>query len=266
MKSYLFLFSLIFTIISCQSEAEKQQANADAMIAEAMGNAKQLEADALAKAAAQTKQVEADIKEKRIADEEAKQTAEIAAKEAATERKLVLKNHVNKSMNAYNGFYVETRNYNGALIFVDGKLTFFDASRFKTVYKNEEYNVSGVTADNYFDITAKYSKGRKGKVEISPTVLHDVVPTLNGGKCSQLQRNGITFKRMDSFGDFMATQKRYPLASFLSEFKAKYKRTDEEISEGMKNPNFYKSSFFVNAPFYGDHMPLIDALESIIEM
>jgi len=46
----------------------------------------------------------------------------------------------------------------------------------------------------------------------------------------------------------------------------KYNRTDAEIEKAMVNPNFYKCDFFTKAPFYGDQMPLIDALESIIQL
>lgn len=266
MKNSLILLFAIFMFSSCQSEVEKIQAKSDTVVAEALADAKKIEEEALAQAAATTAQVEADIAKKQKEKEQARIQAIIEKKAAAVKAKAALQHAPNKALSQYNGFYADNRNYHGALIFVDGKLVFFDCSRFKTVYKNEEYNVRGITANNEMEIKAKYYKDRKGNVQIKATVLHEITPTLVNGQCTQLVRRGWTYPRIPTFLAFMKTRRNYSMNSFIKDFKAKYNRSDAEIEKALKHPNYYKADFFQKAPFYGNPMPLVDALESIIQL
>lgn len=266
MKYSLILLFSIFLFANCQSKEEKAQIKADAMIAEALANAKKLEEEALAKAAATTAQVEAKFGKKQAEKEQARLQA-IAEKKVATQKaKAALRHTPNKALSQNNGFYVDNRNHHGVLIFLDGKLLFFDCSRFKTVYKNEEYNVGGITENNEMDIQAQYYKDRKGEVKIKATVLREITPTIVNGQCTQLVRRGWTYPRIPTFRAFMKTRRNYSMASFIADFKAKYNRTEVEIEKALDNSNFYKADFFQKAPFYGDHVPLVDALESIIQI
>lgn len=266
MKSFLIILTISMMMSSCQSDAEKAQAQANAMVSEALANAKKLEAAALAKAAAITADVEAEVARKQAAAVAEKASIAAAEKEQIRLAKVALEHRPNKALSKYNGFYVENRNHHGALIFIDGKLMHFNCSRFKTVQKNEAYNVSGITPENFIDIKAQYYKDRKGNVAPKATILHDIIPTLSNGVCTKMERRGWTFPRVTTFKAFMKTRGNFSMTTFLSEFKAKYNRTDAEIEKAMLHPDFYKCDFFTKAPFYGEMAPLVDALESIIQM
>lgn len=266
MKYCISVLIAIGLLISCQSDAEKAQEKADEMIAEALANAKKMEEETNARVVAITAQIEADVarKQEEVVAEKARVVA--AEKEQVRLAKVALEHRPNKALSQYNGFYVENRNHHGALIFIDGKLTHFNCSRFKTVQKNEEYNISGITSENFLDTKAQYYKDRKGNVAPKATILHDINPTLNNGVCTKMERRGWTFPRVITFKAFMKTRGNFSMNTFLSEFKAKYNRTDDEIEKALINPDFYKCDFFTKAPFYGEMEPLVDALESIIQL
>lgn len=254
-----------FLLLNCSSDADKAQAKADDAIATALAKAKKMEEEALAKAAAMTADAEAAAKQK-IEDRAAeKLKAEALAKEEYNKAQAALKHSPNKALSKYNGFYLNDFNNEGALIFTDGKLVHFDCGAFKSVYKDEEYKVKEVTADNYFDIVAKHTRGRKNNVEIKSAVLKDTKPIMSGNTCIRLERNSRNFQRVNSLRDFLKTKNYYSVEEFIKDYKAKYNRSDEAIQAGLDHPNFYKSTFFDQAPFYGDKMPLTDALESIIQ-
>lgn len=180
-------------MLSCNGkpEAEKAQTEADKMVAEAMERAAKLQAEAEAKAEALKKEAE-EKAVKGIEETKAKRVQEAKAAKAAKLQESNIEHTANKALSKYNGFYVNDEHSGmGALIFVDGKLAFFDCQDFKSTYKNEEYTIDGVTDDGFFNITGKYYKDRNGKVYVKKTVLREGRPKLENTECVSIERIGM---------------------------------------------------------------------------
>ncbi len=240
------------------SEAEKAQKEAEKAIAEAMEKAEKLKAEAEAKAL------------KNIEETEQKRRQEAEAKEErAKQHKTSLEHKADKSLSKYNGFYINDAHSSlGALIFVDGKLAYFDCKDFTSTYKNEEYNIKGVTEEGLFDIKAKYYRDRNGKVYPKETVLHEGRPKIENGVCVSIERLGNVFNRYDTFKAFMTSERNfnYPLNDLISDVKTTYYRSDAEIEKALNRIDFYKCKAYTDAEFYGDRFPYAKVLESIISM
>lgn len=270
MKQAIFILICI-TMSSCNgsSEAEKAQKEAEKAIAAAMEEAERLQAEAEAKAKALTQEAEAKALN-HIEEAKQKRKLEAEAKEEHAKQHLAsLEHKADKSLSKYNGFYVNDAHSSlGALIFVDGKLAYFDCKDFKRTYKNEEYNIKGLTEEGFFNIKAKYYKDRKGNVYLKQTVLHEGKPKMENGLCVSIERLGNVFNRYDTFKAFMTSERNfnYPLNNLISDVKATYNRSDAEIEKALNRTDFYQCKAYMDAEFYGDRFPYAEVLESIISM
>lgn len=253
-------------MMSCNgnSEAEKAQQEADRMIAEAMEKAAKLQAEAEANAKVLTEEAESKAL-KNIED-----TKLARQQEAETKNQQTSFVHIaNKSLSKYNGLYVNDNHSNkGALIFVDGKLAFFDLKDFESTYKNEEYIIKDVTEDGLFNITGKYYKDRKGKVYLKETILKEGKPKIVNSECVSIDRLGNVFNRYNSFKELAQSKVNwnYPLEKIKADVKSKYNRSESEIEKALNRTDFYKCDAFTNAEFYGSRIPMYDILDSIIDM
>lgn len=263
MKQILIITISLFMLgCSGKSEAEKAQEKADKMIAEAMEKAEKLKAEAEAKVKKRMEETEA-------AAEQKKQEAEIEKQKLAEQKELNLKHTPNQKLSIYNGLYVSERSSNvGALIFVDGKLCYFSLTDFTQTYKNEEYNIKGITDDGLFDIKAKYYKDRNDKVHVKEAILKEGKPKLVDNKCVSIDRSGLIFTRNNTLKDLMASKRNwnYPLDNLIKDVKDTYSRSNAEIEKALNRTDFYKCNAFTNAAFYGDKFSFAEILESIIKM
>lgn len=234
-----------------KSEAEKALEQANKMISEAMENAAKLQAETEAKAQAAIKEAE----NKALKNiEETKQKRE---KEAETlSQKATIKHVPNTSLSRYNGIYLNDGYSSlGALIFVNGKLSFFDLKDFESTYKNEEYIIKNITEDGFFNITGKYFKDRKGKAFVKETVLKEGKPKITNSVCVSINRLGNIFNRYNTFKAIMQSKRNwnYPLDKLVADVKYKYHRSEDEIEKALNRTDFYKCDAFNNAAFYEDY-------------
>ena len=256
--------------MSCNgnSEAEKEQKEADRMIAKAMEQAAKLQAEAEANAEALKNEAE----EKALTSVEETQTKRMHKAKAETTAKLQIDNikqKANKSLSKYNGFYVNDKHSGlGALIFTDGKLAFFDCQDFKNTYKNEEYIIESITDDGFFNITGKYYKDRNDRVYVKKTVLREGQPKIKNSVCISIERLGNVFNRYETFRDFMMSDRNwnYPLDELISDVKSEYNRSDSEIEKALNRTDFYECKAYQDADFYGKRFLYSAVLESIISM
>ncbi len=252
MKQILIITISLFMLgCSGKSEAEKAQEKAEKLKAEAEAKVKKR------------------MQEAEAAAEQKKQEAKIEKQELVEQKKLDLQHKPNQKLSVYNGLYFSDRSSNvGALIFVDGKLCYFSLQDFTQTYKNEEYNIKGITDDGFFDIKAKYYKDRKDEVYVKEIILKEGKPTLIDNKCISIDRSGMLFNRYNTLKDLMESKRNwnYPLNNLVNDVKDTYGRSDAEIEKAINRTDFYKCSAFTNAAFYGEKFSFVEILESIIKM
>ncbi len=254
---------------SGKSDAERAQEKADKMIAEAMEKVEKLKAEAEAKVKKRTEEVEAAALKKTADKEHEKREAEIEKQKLEEQKKLDLQHKPNPKLSVYNGLYFSDRSSNvGALIFVDGKLCYFSLTDFTKTYKNEEYNIKGMTDDGFFDIKAKYYKDRNDEVYLKEIILKEGKPKLVDSQCVSIDRSGMIFNRYNTLKNLMGSKRNwnYPLNNLIKDIKDTYGRSDAEIEKALNRTDFYKCSAFANATFYGDKFSFVEILESIIKM
>ena len=103
----------------------------------------------------------------------------------------------------FDGLFLNTWNNSGILIVHDRKIHHFNRQQFESLYKDEEYDYTGVE-DGFFLINRTYRLDRNDSVVSQETLLKDIKPIFQDGQLVALERNSRTFVKMNSISELFS--------------------------------------------------------------